>query len=299
LSIEKVILVSRLTEFQSQSRVLRKPMTHHRKKQVASDPSSCTPPLVPGDTQKACVVDIILESDIDETSSLLETSPEDLQFLTNLSAKDFLELLETDVTETDVSAAHAICIFSVASLQTGLKASHKENTMLQARVLALEEKLSSCSPPPIVHSPPLFHSPSRLPPLLPTPLHLRPLFPFHSNLPPLLTTPSTLPFPSLQMKRRRRRTKKKVSHTPPSERPPHVKDPRPICCIGNRSTPHPPRRLRSSRSRDVWIRVDDLKAYKASISCIIHGPIQWSTLRVETFPPCRPNHDPHGHHPSL
>ena len=98
-------------------------MTRHRKKEVASAPSSCTPPLVPGDTHEVCVVDIVPESGVDESYSLLEASPEDLHFFTDLSAKDFFELLEPGVTETDVSAAHAICIVSIASLQTGLKAS--------------------------------------------------------------------------------------------------------------------------------------------------------------------------------
>ena len=166
----------------------------------------------------ASVVDIIPEPHVDESSSPSEASLDDLQFLSDLSASDFIELLEINVTKTNVSATHAICAFSVASLQAGLKASQKENAFLKDQILELENIPSSVTPPSItiIHPPTFFYSPLRLPPLLPMPTHIRPAFRYRSHFPPLLPTPSTPPLPSLQKKCQQRRTKENDPSSPPS-----------------------------------------------------------------------------------
>ena len=110
-------------------------------------------------------------------------------------------------------------------------------------------------------------------------------------LPPLLLTPPTST--SLPKRRRRRRTKRKTSPTQPFEGSVHLTVRPHIFGLKPSSTPHSPHHLYSPRSCAVWIRVDDMKAYKANTPCITHGPIKWSNLMMETFPPFRPNHTSH------
>ena len=147
LSIEKVILSSKLTELLSGPLVLRKPRIRKKKKRVASSTPISEPPIVSSEIQDVHVVNLVPESPTAESSSHSKASSDDLRFLSDLAVDDF---------GASESRLHTSCNSRIASLQADLEASQKENALLKARALELESKSSSISPPSI--TPPLFHS---------------------------------------------------------------------------------------------------------------------------------------------
>ena len=114
LSIEKFVLTSKLTELLSDPLVLRKPQTRHRTKRVANSTNTSEPPIVSSEIQDVQVVNLVPESPTAESSSHSKASSDDLRFLSDLAADDFV---------ASESTLHTSCHSRIAFLQADLEAS--------------------------------------------------------------------------------------------------------------------------------------------------------------------------------
>ena len=123
--------------------------------------------------------------------------------------------------------------------------------------------------------------PSKYPPLLPIPSDLKPLVPYRSYS----FTPSPEQVCNVKKKSRNRKKKKKNPSTYPIAKAKAVEA---TCNVISIAIESPPRFPKPPKSRAVWIKADDLRAYKSQFSKISHGPIIWSSLGVETFPSYKP-----------
>ena len=123
LSIEKVLLLSKLTELLSDPLILRTPRIHNRMTRVASSTTIGDPLLVSSVIQDVCVNNIAPESPPAESSSHSKASSDDLRSLSDLAADNFKALMENEFSEPSEYTLHTSCPSRIASLQDRLEVS--------------------------------------------------------------------------------------------------------------------------------------------------------------------------------